>query len=241
MSNLLYTYEEVCDLIKERNLPQFEREDSEDKFLWQFTKTGPSLHVRSIMQSRYVLYASERDFNTVKRKADAAGLGIALRETKKEEVELVAAQYEEVASKAILFIKNGNRGLNMDPLEKSFPHVVIFFTNENLEFVLDIIKESKITTTKSEEAPAAKAPGRITRRAIAARPALVKLSEKTPDLSDDQVKEVFPEGCTVFHDKYGKGTVTDISDGKITVIFDGLMVKIFSAGVCVNKKILTVA
>ena len=85
MSNLLYTYEEVCDLINERNLPQFERADSEDKFLWQFSKTGPSLHVNSIMQSRYVIYASEKDYNMIKRKADDKGLSIIIKESKKEE------------------------------------------------------------------------------------------------------------------------------------------------------------
>ena len=85
MNNLLYIYEEVLDLIKARNLDNYEREGAEDKFLWQFSKTGSSLHVCTINQSRFVLYATEKDFNFIKKKADDANLGIVLKESKKEE------------------------------------------------------------------------------------------------------------------------------------------------------------
>ena len=37
------------------------------------------------------------------------------KESKKEEIELIVSQYEEVASKAILFIRNGNKGLLQNP------------------------------------------------------------------------------------------------------------------------------
>lgn len=234
MNNLLYTYEEVCDLIRERNLNQFEREDAEDNFLWQFAKGGPSLHVKTIMQSRYVLFASEKDFIAIRKKADAANLGIAITETKKEMIELMVSQYEEVASKAILFVKNGNKGLNADPVERALPHMILFFTNENLEFILDSLVEIEASKEESKKKPAPVV--RKTPASVAFRP-IVK--EKVPELTDEEVRDVFPEGCAVAHAKYGKGTVTSVADGKIEVTFEDSTIKVFAANVCIGKKLLT--
>ena len=159
MNNLLYIYEEVLDLIKERSLDKFEREGAEDKFLWQFSKTGSSLHVNTINQSRFVLYATEKDFNFIKKKADDANLGIVLKESKKEMIEQIVSQYEEVSSKAILFIRNGNKGLLQNSDEPKLPHVIYLFTNENLELVLDWIVESentKAATSKAKTSTAAR-------------------------------------------------------------------------------------
>ncbi|SHJ04864.1 hypothetical protein SAMN02745229_04028, partial [Butyrivibrio fibrisolvens DSM 3071] len=40
--------------------------------------------------------------------------------------------------------------------------------------------------------------------------------------------------------KYGKGKVRGILEGKIDVLFEGSVEKVFAAQVCIDKKILTV-
>ncbi|MCR5670379.1 MAG: hypothetical protein K6G10_05175, partial [Butyrivibrio sp.] len=76
MNNLLYIFEEVCDIIIEKGLDHFEREEDDDKFIWNFAKNGSSLHVNTVSQSRYVLYATEKDYNLIHRRAEDRGLGI---------------------------------------------------------------------------------------------------------------------------------------------------------------------
>ena len=186
MNNLLYIYEEVLDLIKERNLDKYGREGAEDKFLWQFSKTGSSLHVNTINQSRFVLYATEKDFNFIKKKADEANLSIVLKESKKDVIEQMVSQYEEVSSKAILFIRNGNKGLLQNPDEPKLPHVIYLFTNENLELVLDWIVESENSKAASSKA----------KTSTAARASFCKVvsapKPKLPEFSDEEIKNVLP-------------------------------------------------
>jgi hypothetical protein len=229
MNNLLYTYEEVCERIEEKELTQFERDDARDKFLWQFAKNGSSLHVHTVMQSRYVLYATEKDFNYIKRKAEAAMLDLVLKESKKEMLEAVIAQYEEVTSKAILFIRQGNRVLQEKNAERNLPHVIIFFTNENLDFVLDCVKENAIKKEKEKAVE-------VKRVMPVYKPAAPKL----PELTDEEIKNAIPEGSVVSHTKYGTGTVKAVLGGKIKVLFENSVEKIFAAQVCIDKKLLTV-
>ncbi len=234
MNNLLYIYEEVLDLIKERNLDKFEREGAEDKFLWQFSKTGSSLHVNTINQSRFVLYATEKDFNFIKKKADEANLSIVLKESKKDVIEQMVSQYEEVSSKAILFIRNGNKGLLQNPDEPKLPHVIYLFTNENLELVLDWIVESENSKAASSKAKASTA-ARASFCKVVAAP-----KPKLPEFSDEEIRNVLPDGCAVSHMKYGHGIVQEIIDGKIRVLFEDTVEKTFAANVCIEKKLLTV-
>ncbi|WP_026527373.1 hypothetical protein [Butyrivibrio sp. VCD2006] len=243
MNNLLYIYEEVVDLIKEKGLDQYEREDAKDKFIWQFAKNGSSLHVKTVMQSRYVLYATEKDYNLLVKKADEANLGIVLKESKKEVIEKLVSQYEEVSSKAILFIRNGNKGLLQNPDEKKLSHVIYFFTNENLELILDWIKENVIAANKAEEEKkmaASRGYGyRASSGVVSARPVVIQ-KPKLPELTDEDIKNVIPEGCEVSHQKYGRGTVKAIIEGRIKVLFEDSVEKIFAAQVCIDKKLLTV-
>ena len=245
MNNLLYIYEEVLDLIKEKNLDKFEREGARDKFTWQFSEKGSSLHVQTVNQSRFVLYATENDFNLIKRKADDANLGIVLKESKKDVIELMVSQYEEVASKAILFIRNGNKGLLQNPEEPRLPHVIYLFTNENLEFLLDCIAEGQQNqlNKKTSTTAAAKAV-RPVRPTPASKMGIYKVlttpKAKAPELSDDEIKNVLPEGCEVSHAKYGQGVVQEIAEGKVTVLFEDSLEKTFAASVCIDKKLLKV-
>ncbi len=224
MNNLLYTYEEVCDLIGEKGLTQFERDDARDKFLWQFSKSGSSLHVRTIMQSRYVLYATEKDFTSLKKKAEESNLAIPLTERDKNVIDQLIGQYEGVASRAILFIKNGNRILQKEDAEKKLPHVIVFFTNENLDFVLDGLCKNDQYKDKKEA---------VKVYVPAAKP-------KLPELTDDEIKSSIPEGAVVSHSKYGKGTVKAVIEGRIKVLFEDSVEKIFAAQVCLEKNLLTV-
>ncbi len=235
MNNLLYIYEEVLDLIREKELDQFEREGARDKFLWQFAKNGSSLHVNTINQSRFVLYATEKDFNLIRRKADEANLGIVLKESKKEIIEQIVCQYEEVSSKAILLIRNGNKGLLQNPEEPKLPHVIYLFTNENLEFVLDCIKENEMSKAEASKTKASSSVKTSTFCKVVAAP-----KPKLPELSDDEIKDILPEGCEVSHLKYGHGIVQAVLDGKIRVLFEDSIEKIFAAQVCIEKKLLTV-
>ena len=291
MNNLLYIYEEVCDLITEKGLDHYEREDCTDKFIWSFAKNGSSLHVNTVSQSHYVLYATEKDFNLIHKRADDANLGITLKESKKDVIEMLVSQYEEVASKAILFIRNGNKGLLQNPDEKKLSHVIYFFTNENLEFVLDCLGENALYSEKvrQEKAYAEKVKASEELKALAAAQTKLMKSQKygrskasllgmknlsssmldgmktmtasaygvtsatasnnlgnsrikpvTPELTDEEIKNVIPEGCSVSHKKYGKGTVKAILEGRIDVLFEDSVEKVFAAQVCIDKQLLTV-
>ena len=285
MNNLLYIYEEVCDLITEKGLDHFERENDEDKFIWSFSKNGSSLHINTVSQSRYVLYATEKDFNLIHKRAEDAGLGITLKESKRDIIEMYVSQYEEVASKAILFVRGGNKGLLQNPDEKKLPHVVYFFTNENLEFVLDCLSENALYSEKvrqekeysekvkaAEElkalaaaqtklmksqkygrsrlsAPASTRAGMKTMTSVAYGVSSASVFTKTgntgvrtasQDLTDDDIRNVIPEGCTVTHKKYGTGTVKAILEGKIDVLFEDSGEKVFAANLCINNRLLTV-
>ncbi len=234
MNNLLYIYEEVIDLIKEKNLDNFEREGARDKFLWQFEKSGSTLHVDTVMHSRYVLYATEKDYNLINRKADEANLGIVLKESKKDMIELMVSQYESVSSKAILFIRNGNKGLLQNPDVPKLPHVIYLFTNENLEFVLDCIKEGreiKAETAKKKTTTTAKAA--FCKVVAAPKP-------KMPEMTDEEIKDALPEGCEVAHSKYGHGIIQAVLEGKVKVLFEDSIEKTFAAQVCIEKNLLTV-
>lgn len=284
MNNLLYIFEEVCDLITQKGLDHFERENDEDKFIWNFAKNGSSLHVNTVSQSRYVLYATEKDYNLIHKRAEDMGLGITLKESKKDMIEMLVSQYEEVSSKAILFFRNGNKGLLQNPEEKKLPHAIYFFTNENLEFVLDCLSENELYSEKirqekeysqklkaSEELKALAAAqtklmksqkygrSRISATTTGSRmktmtaaaygvtraTAFTKISASaataaSTELTDEEIKNVIPEGCLVSHKKYGKGTVKAILEGKIDVLFEDSVEKVFAANVCINNRLLTV-
>lgn len=285
MNNLLYIFEEVCELITTKGLDHNERENDEDKFIWSFAKNGSSLHVNTVSQSRYVLYATEKDYNLIHKRAEDKGLGITLKESKKDVIELLVSQYEEVSSKAILFIRNGNKGLLANPDEKKLSHVIYFFTNENLEFILDCLAENELYSEKirqekiyaeklkaSEELKAlataqtklmkSQKYGRSRLSAPASEGSSVKNITSTAygvasatiftktasagsntaasELTDEEIKNVIPEGCLVSHKKYGKGTVKAILEGKIDVLFEDSVEKVFAAQVCINNKLLTV-
>jgi 3D (Asp-Asp-Asp) domain-containing protein len=285
MNNLLYIFEEVCELITTKGLDHNERENDEDKFIWSFAKNGSSLHVNTVSQSRYVLYATEKDYNLIHKRAEDKGLGITLKESKKDVIELLVSQYEEVSSKAILFIRNGNKGLLANPDEKKLSHVIYFFTNENLEFILDCLAENELYSEKirqekiyaeklkaSEELKAlataqtklmkSQKYGRSRLSAPASEGSSVKNIKSTAygvasatiftktasagsntaasELTDEEIKNVIPEGCLVSHKKYGQGTVKAILEGKIDVLFEDSVEKVFAAQVCINNKLLTV-
>ena len=285
MNNLLYIFEEVCELITTKGLDHNERENDDDKFIWSFAQNGSSLHVNTVSQSRYVLYATEKDYNLIHKRAEDKGLGITLKESKKDVIELLVSQYEEVSSKAILFIRNGNKGLLANPDEKKLSHVIYFFTNENLEFILDCLAENELYSEKirqekiyaeklkaSEELKAlataqtklmkSQKYGRSRLSAPASEGSSVKNIKSTAygvasatiftktasagnntaasELTDDEIKNVIPEGCLVSHKKYGKGTVKAILEGKIDVLFEDSVEKVFAAQVCINNKLLTV-
>ena len=285
MNNLLYIFEEVCELITTKGLDHNERENDEDKFIWSFAQNGSSLHVNTVSQSRYVLYATEKDYNLIHKRAEDKGLGITLKESKKDVIELLVSQYEEVSSKAILFIRNGNKGLLANPDEKKLSHVIYFFTNENLEFILDCLAENELYSEKirqekiyaeklkaSEELKAlataqtklmkSQKYGRSRLSAPASEGSSVKNIKSTAygvasatiftktasagsntaasELTDEEIKNVIPEGCLVSHKKYGKGTVKAILEGKIDVLFEDSVEKVFAAQVCINNKLLTV-
>ncbi len=224
MGNQLYSFEEACELIQDKGLNMTVDRDDDLNNICRFGDKGSILVVNTLLFDRYQLHATEKDFNAIKRMAEAENLAIVLRENDKDEVESVISGYEEVGSKAILFIKNGNRVLQMNDTDKNLPHEIIFFTNENLDLILECISDDDSQKSKAK------------------KPAPVVMPKKVvgPELTDDEIKEIYPEGSCVTHTKYGKGTVKNVSAGKITVVFDDSMEKILAAKVCIKNKLLTV-
>ena len=222
MENILYSYEEVCELIQNKGLQITMGRDEDLNKICQFGNHGSILNVNTLIYNRYQFHATEKDYNALKKMAESENLAIVLRENDRDEIEDVIAGYEEVASKAILFIKNGNRVLQLNETEKNLPHEIIFFTNDNLNRVLECLCESSTSKPKNNAvAPVVTAP---------------KVVE--PELTDDEVKEIYPEGCKVSHGKYGNGTVKSVSSGKIIVEFENASEKILSAKVCIKNKLL---
>ncbi len=223
MENILYSYEEVCELIQNKGLQITMGRDEDLNKICQFGNHGSILNVNTLIYNRYQFHATEKDYNAIKRMAESENLAIVLRETDKDEIEDVISGYEEVASKAILFIKNGNRVLQLNETEKNLPHEIIFFTNDNLDRILECICENSTSKPKNKvTAPVVVAP---------------KVVE--PEMTDDEVKEIFPEGSVVKHGKYGKGIVKSVVSGKITVEFEDAAEKILSAKICIKNKLLT--
>ncbi len=218
-----YSFEEVCSLIEEKGLNRFERDNADLNSIWQFGPKRSCLQAHTTVFDRYVLYATESDYNAIRKKADEEGLALILTEKSAELLDTVINEYENVKSKAILFIRNGNRIMQPSPVECSISHKIVFFTNENLEFVLDIIAENEKSRKKT-------GPQKVY--------TFVPKKEKEPEIEAEKISEIFPIESRVLHGKYGEGTVTNISDGRITVDFDDFEEKIFSATICITKSLL---
>ncbi|MBQ3641590.1 MAG: hypothetical protein IJR29_06730 [Butyrivibrio sp.] len=224
MDNQLYSYEEACEFIQNKDMKVIMKRDEDLNNICQFGEHGSILNVNTLLYNRYQLHATEKDYNAIKRMAESENLAIVLRETDKDEIEDVVSGYEEVGSKAILFIKNGNKLYQLNETEKNLPHEIIFFTNENLDLIVECISENEISASKSKAAPQ-----------------VVKYVKPVePELTDDEIKEIYPEGSEVAHTKYGNGKVTSVSSGKITVEFEDNIVKILSAKICIKNKLLSV-
>lgn len=224
MENQLYSYEEVCSLIQDKGMIMTMMRDEDLNKLCQFGNRGSILNVNTLLFNRYQIHANEKDYNSIKRMAESEGLAIVIRETEKDEVEDVITGYEEIESKAILFIKNGNRVLQLNDTDKSLAHEIVFFTNENLDLILECLCENDSYKPKPKvAAPVVK---------------LVKPVE--PELTDDEIKNIFAEGCEVTHNTYGHGMVKSVLNGKITVEFDDSVEKILSAKICLKNKLLSV-
>ncbi|WP_026653109.1 hypothetical protein [Butyrivibrio proteoclasticus] len=222
MENQLYTYEEVCEIIESKDIKVSMRRDEDLNKICQFGDRGSILNVNTLLFDRYQIHATEKDYNAIKRMAESENLAIVLRETDKDEIEDVITGYEEVGSKAILFVKNGNRLIQLNETDKNLPHEIIFFTNENLDLILDCLVEAYKPKVK------------------VAAPVYVAPKIVEPELSDDEIKELYPEGCTVEHAKYGQGTIKSVATGKIIVEFEDSLEKILAAKVCIKNKLLKV-
>lgn len=220
--NGFYTFEEVCSFIEEKGFDRSDRPNDDINAIWQFGQKRSCLQARTSIFDRYIVYATETDYNAIKKKADQEGLALILTEKTSELLDAVINEYEQVKSKAILFIKNGNRIMQPSPVECSIPHKIVFFTNENLEFVLDVISENAKSKKKVEQ-----------KKVFTFKP-----KEKEPEIEAEKISEIFPLESRVSHGKYGAGTVTNISDGRITVDFDDYSEKVFSANICITKSLL---
>lgn len=224
MDNQLYSFEEVCELIQDKGLKMTAGRDEDLNKICKFGDRGSILNVNTLLYNRYQIHATEKDYNAIKRMAESEDLAIVLRETDREELEDVISGYEEVGSKAILFVKNGNKIYQLNDTEKNLPHEIIFFTNENLDLVLECLCENDTYLPKTK----------------AAAPVVVAPKVVEPELTDEEVKEIYPEGSAVMHVKYGQGTIKSVDAGKIVVEFGDAAEKILSAKVCIKNKLLAV-
>ncbi|SFP65203.1 hypothetical protein SAMN04487928_105102 [Butyrivibrio proteoclasticus] len=224
MENQLYSYEEVCSLIQDKGMIMTMMRDEDLNKLCQFGSRGSILNVNTLLFNRYQIHANEKDYNAIKRMAESEGLAIVIRENEKDEVEDAISGYEEIESKAILFIKNGNRVLQLNDTDKSLPHEIVFFTNDNLDLVLECLCENDSYKPKPKSTS----------------PVVKVVKPVEPELTDDEIKEIFAEGCEVNHKTYGHGLVKTVLNGKLTVEFDDSVEKILSAKICIKNKLLSV-
>ncbi|MCR5770188.1 MAG: hypothetical protein K6G87_03010 [Butyrivibrio sp.] len=224
MDYQLYSYDEVCEIIKEKGLIMTTGRDEDNNKICQFGDHGSILNVNTLLDNRYQIHATEKDYNSIKRMAESDGLAIVLRENSKEEVEDAIAGYEEVGSKAILFVKNGNRVLKLNETDKNLYHEIIFFTNENLDVILDTLCDNE------NYKPSKKVVKHVY---VAPKPV-------EPEMSDDEIKEILPEGSKVTHAKFGQGIIKEVASGKVKVEFADSMEKIFAAKICIKNKLLKV-
>lgn len=220
MDNQLYSYEEACELIKDKGLKVSIKRDDDLSVLCQFGNNGSILNVNTLIYDRYQIHATEKDYTSIKRMAESENLAITITENDKDEIEDIISGYEEIGSKAILFIKNGNKLYRLNETENYLPHEIIFFTNENLDLILECLCENTTYKPKAPVTPVV-------------APKVIE-----PELTDDKIKEIYPEGSTVEHAKYGTGTVKSVATGRITVEFEGSNEKILGAKICIKNKLL---
>lgn len=217
----LYSFDEVCGMIEEKGFKRFDRHDDQVKHTWQFKDRGSMLCVDTLFNSRFVIYATERDYTALKRKADAQGLSEPVSIQDKNKINEMIGMFESVGSRAILFIKHGNKRLNPETAEGYIPHEIVFFTNGNLDFMLSCLAEiESYVVPKVTYVP---------------KKAVVK---EIPVISEEELQDKFPVGCVVSHARYGEGTVEDTAEGKIRVCFEDGTEKIFAAALCVSKNLL---
>ena len=142
----LYDFETASQIMDSRGLKRNHRNDDISGKFRQFAKGGSSLHVKTARGKRYILYSTVTDFSNIKASVNSDGKEFIILENvkdKKSTAELERIMRE--STNAVVLIPNGNRKLH-NSAESTLPHEIVFFTNDNFEYVLSILVRNEENT-----------------------------------------------------------------------------------------------
>ena len=138
----IYSAEETKRIIANKGLGHFERAD--DKRYHQFNKDASSLHIK-VRKREYALCSTDTDYSNIVAacKKDNCKY-IVVNELDRTTINDLVEMIKESEPETIVCIKDGNKIVNPSTAESYIPHYVKFFSNDNLEFVLDVLYQNEL-------------------------------------------------------------------------------------------------
>ncbi len=146
MTSDLFTFDQAVERMDAVGLSHRVRKD--EKNFRQFGEGCSSLHVKTKRAGKFMLYSTDSDFTNIRREAQKNGYSIVYLETTEtaidqKTIEDMVENIRENHVNTLIFVRNGNRLLHSNS-EMSLPHKIFFFTNENFEFVINVLAMNEL-------------------------------------------------------------------------------------------------
>lgn len=136
----LYTYDEAMEIMNRKGLGHHIRKDEISCKLRQFCKDGSSLHVKTARGKRYNLYCTDKDYKNILKAVETENRTSTLILAKsRNDAEQQFSLAEKNPDKKMIIVCSGNQLLHSTTAEKTLKHQITFFTNEDFEFVVDVL------------------------------------------------------------------------------------------------------
>ncbi len=136
----IYSFEEAVEIMEDKGLGRQMRSDDAKLHYRQFCENGSSLHIH---RGGFVLYATTTDYVNIKSAVKEKNVKYLLIEGTKDKAQIKESVKvsKRDSTEAVVLIQNGNRILH-NPSESELRHEVDFYTNENFEFITDVLAEN---------------------------------------------------------------------------------------------------
>lgn len=143
-----YSVDKAMSIMENKGLGMFPR--AYDGHYRQFNKFASSLHIKS-KKREYALCCTDIDFSNIVRNCKTKNYRyILINSATSETIKYIQNIIRENEPDIIICIKNGNQILYSSSAEKYIPHMIKFFTNENFNFVTDVLCENNINMHTSK-------------------------------------------------------------------------------------------
>ena len=140
MSEKLYNFAEASKIMESKGLGNNNRKDATN--FRQFTENGSSLHINSANLKRFTLFSTDGDYTSLLHQVKLDNKAyIEMSIENKDEVKSLLDQVVEF-KEVFVFIRNGNKVLHAGSAEKYIPNIVIAYSNDNFEYMLDVLAKN---------------------------------------------------------------------------------------------------